>query len=68
LLAAAGFFDDFDDGRLRAARASVVKKFPLINRLAPVSKIPTATRRLKDMNAPHPCRPREISVSIEHAG
>ena len=36
--AAAGFFDAgfFDDVRLRAARASVAKKFPLINTLAPV--------------------------------
>jgi hypothetical protein len=56
LLAAAGFFDDFagfDDERLRAARASVAKKFPLINTLAPVSNIPTAARRLKRMKAPH---------------
>jgi hypothetical protein len=53
LLAAAGFFDDFDDERLRAARASVAKKLPLINTLAPVSKIPTAARRLKRMKAPH---------------
>jgi len=37
---------------LRAARASVAKKFPLINTLAPVSNIPTAARRLKRMKAP----------------
>ena len=70
--AAAGFFvdfDDFDDERLRAARASVAKKFPLINTLAPVSKIPTAARRLKRMKAPIPCRPRPNSppASVEQA-
>src|SRR6188768_2556 len=54
LPAAAGFFDAgfFDGVRLRAARASVAKKFPLINTLAPVSKIPTAARRLKRMKPP----------------
>ena len=44
---------DFDGERLRAARASVAKKLPLINTLAPVSRIPAAARRLKRMKAPH---------------
>jgi hypothetical protein len=68
LPAAAGFFvdfDDFDDERLRAARASVAKKFPLINTLAPVSKIPTAARRLKRMKAPHSLpAPPKLASSI----
>ena len=66
--AAAGFFvdfDDFDDERLRAARASVAKKFPLINTLAPVSKIPTAARRLKRMESPHSLpTPLKLASSI----
>jgi hypothetical protein len=54
LAAAAGFFAaGFDAERLRAASASVARKFPLINRLVPLSKIPIATRRLKRMKAPH---------------
>ena len=67
LLAAAGFFalTIFDDERLRAARASVAKKFPLINTLAPVSNIPTAARRLKRMKAPHSLpAPLKLAASI----
>ena len=65
LLAAAGFFDDFDGERLRAARASVAKKFALINTLAPVSKIPTAARRLKRMKAPNSLPvPPKVASSI----